>query len=188
MSLKIDNEITMVVNNMYVHVKLNIKGDQNDNMEINITIYSPEGNIAYGSTFLSSNITIPNVKLEGIYKMIRNALEANPNYSIKWDLKDLNILIIYNNEIFSFTQMINFIQIDSAIPQLKFQLYQSTQEISQLKDQKVAIEKFCDLCNQLEEMKKIVETLKSDDVKLKEGNNTEPAVVNNTEPVVTNNT
>lgn len=170
-------EFTKIANNLFIECKLNFKGEPNDLLEL--TIYSQESNIAYKCSFTITNITVPNTNLEGIYKMIINALELNPSYSIKWEIKDLHFLITYNHDIFTFTQMINFVQFDSLIPQLKYQLFQSKQEVNQLKQQSVSIERFCELENKYEEMKKIVETLKSDIYKLKEANNNMHAGVNN---------
>lgn len=174
---KISNEFTKVVNNIFIEGKLNFKSEPNDNFEL--TMYSQESNIAYRCIFSSSNITVPNTNLEGIYKMILNALNSNPSYSIKWELKDFNIVITYNHDIFTFTQTINFVSIDSAIPQLKSQLYQSKQEVNLLKQQTVSIERFCELAKQVEDMKNIIETLKVDIGKLNQQNNTISTIPNN---------
>ena len=166
MDTELNNEFTKIVNKNFIEGKLNCKNEPNDNLEL--VMYSQESNIAYRCVFSGSNITVPNTNLEGIYKMILNALDSNPSYSIKWLLQDLHIVITYNHDIFTFTQMINFVQIDSAISQLKCQLYQNKQELNQLKQQTVSIEKISDITNQFEEMKKMFEIIKSDFHYLKE--------------------
>ena len=158
------------VNNLFIEGYLNFKSEPNDNFTV--TMYSPESNIAYKCTFCISNITVPNTNLEGIYKMVKNAFDSNPSYSINWQLKDFNFVITYQHDIFTFTQMINFSTInfstiDIEMVQLKYQLFQNKQEINQLKTQTVPIEKFCELSNKYDEMIKLVETLKVDIGKLK---------------------
>lgn len=177
MDSKIISEFSTVINDLYIECKLNFKNEPNDNLEL--TIYSQESNTAYRSTLTSSNITVPNTNLEGIYKMILNAFDSNPSYSVKWELKDLNIVITYNHDIFTFTQMFNFVQISPEIPQLKYQLYQSKQEVNQLKQQTVSAETFCELAKQVEDMKNIIETLKVDIGKLNQQNDTISTIPNN---------
>lgn len=159
-------EFAKISNNLFIEGKLNFKGEPNDNLEI--IMYCTENNLAYKCSFLSLNITIPNTNLEGIYKMLLNALDKNQSYSIKWELKDFNFVITYNHDIFTFAQIFNFAQSDFSIPQLKYQLYQSNQEVNGLKQKTVSIEKYNELVNQMEDMKKIVGTLKLDIDKLKE--------------------
>lgn len=166
------------VNNLFIEGHLNFKSEPNDNFTI--TMYSSESNIAYKCTFCISNITVPNTNLEGIYKMVKNAFDSNPSYSINWQLKDFNFMITYQHDIFTFTQMINFVSIDSEMVQLKYQLFQNKQEINQLKTQTVPIEKFCELSNKYDEMIKLVETLKVDIGKLKINDiKTNPNIGNN---------
>ena len=157
-------EFAKISNNHFIEGILNFKGIANDNLEI--IIYSIENNIAYKCNFLDSNITVPNINLEGIYKMLLNTLDKNPSYSIKWELIDFNFVITFNNEIFTFTQIFNFSQIEKSIPQLKYQLFKSNQEVNELKANSVSIENYNKLVNQLEDMKKNFETLELNFAKL----------------------
>jgi hypothetical protein len=162
------NQFEKLVGNLYVEGKYNKENgapgvapcaSTNDNFEI--VIYSIETNLAYKCVFVSANITIPNTTLQGIFTMITNALDSKPNYSIKWELKDLHFVITYQNDIFTFTQMINLLSTDFSIPQVKYQLFCSNQEITKLKQNTAPLDKFIQLEKQVQQMSLSLNELKS---------------------------
>lgn len=147
--LNINTEFSRFINDIYIEGKINHKGLITEYFEI--VIYSPNNYIACKCSFFETNNTIPNTNLEGIYKLFINAIDSVQNYSIKWEnyQKDLSIVVVYQNEIFTFEQIFNFTPIDNSIPQLKYQLFQSNQQINQLKQNIISIETYSKLTENL---------------------------------------
>jgi hypothetical protein len=113
--------------------------------------------------FIVGNITIVNIGLEEIYKMLKNALEAKPNYSIKWELRYFRVIVSYNSEIIEFSQVIIFDQIhDTNLIKLRCQLFKNNQEIDSIKKNSVPVEKFDKLVKEFNKMTQYINKLSND--------------------------
>ena len=125
--------LTILDEEYYIQCKLNSNTEPINNIEI--LILNTKKYKAYQCIFNESNISIQNVNLQGIYKMIVDSFDNNSNltHSVKWNLENLMLSISYHYNIFTFEQVFHFNLVDNIIPNINYQLYSSKQEIKQLK-------------------------------------------------------
>ena len=154
-------ELTYFQDNIFIGFTFHNNGNSSD--KIVIHIYLPESDQYYMCDFIVGNITIVNIGLEGIYKMLKNAIEAKPNYSIKWELIDFRVIVSYNSEIIEFSQVIIFDQIyDTNLIKLRCQLFKNNQEIDSIKKNSVPVEKFDKLVKEFNKMTQYINKLSND--------------------------
>lgn len=123
-----------IYKNIYIEIALNNQSSS-ENSLLTIELYDKETDKSYFSAISKGDISESGINLKKAHKIIINALNNQPKYSIDFYLEDYNFILKYDHEIFSIYQVIMLGIVPNGSLKNRYSLYLLQKENQKLKDE-----------------------------------------------------